>query len=175
VTVTDIAGRTPLHIAAHQDYPQRYGYDYGYSDDYYMTFRAEQTRRNALVEQLIARGAAVNARDFAGRTPLHEAAGGRGELVSVFLRHGAEVNARDKGGVTPLHRAAQYGDDATITTLLKAGAAVNAVDRHGATPMDYAVGNGMEDTVILLLEHGGYTAKRRQPDWVNEYQQAHHK
>ncbi len=53
----------------------------------------------ALVALLLDKGAAIDARDDRGRTPLMIAAGlGHDEVVDLLLRRGADRVLRDKGG-----------------------------------------------------------------------------
>jgi ankyrin repeat protein len=63
------------------------------------------------VDMLLIRGAAVNAVNTTGRSPLHRAASvPKGEgLVELLLNHGAALQARDSRGAEPLHRATQMG------------------------------------------------------------------
>lgn len=57
----------------------------------------------ALYREVLDAGAAVNARDDSGQTPLHRAmAVGKPELVKLLIERGAEVNAIDGMGRTPL-------------------------------------------------------------------------
>ena len=60
-----------------------------------------------LVEELIAKGADVNAKDKYGETPLHSALKkAQSEMVQLLIAKGADVNAKDKYGATPLFEAA---------------------------------------------------------------------
>ncbi|MCG8340563.1 MAG: ankyrin repeat domain-containing protein [Cytophagales bacterium] len=72
------------------------------------------------VDSLLAQGAAINAKDNAGFTPLHWAAKkGHQEVVTQLLEAGAEINAKDQQGWTPLHWAAQEGHQEIVLKLAK--------------------------------------------------------
>ena len=75
-----------------------------------------------VVSVLLEAGAAVNAKDEYGETPLHGAASWNEnpEVISVLLKAGADVNAKDESGETPLHVAVFTQDPEVISVLLKA-------------------------------------------------------
>ena len=131
-----------------------------------------------LVRVLLEAGAAVNARNQAGNTPLHLAVMQRHdeEMVRALLEAGANANARNRNDEMPLHEATLHGDIDLVHLLLEAGAAVNARDGAGNTALHYAlsfgnrilhmlrakgintplhlVGNGPAELVRALLEAG---------------------
>ena len=73
----------------------------------------------ALVEDLLDRGALVNAKDKSGRTPLHAAAeNGHAAVVKLLLANGADAQATDARGSTPLALASENGK-ATVVTILQ--------------------------------------------------------
>jgi uncharacterized protein len=77
------------------------------------------------VERALREGAAINARDASGITPLSDAARtGNVSLVSSLIAAGADVNTADDSGYTPLMMAATF-DHADVVRLLLA---------HGADP-----------------------------------------
>jgi ankyrin repeat protein len=131
-------------------------------------FLAIRSGKLALVQQLVAAGADVNALDAQGSTPLHRAVLTRPAeyatpLVATLLRAGADVNAmRPKGGA-PLHNLIFGADNlppealAQLATLLaQHGADVNlpaAFD--GATALDIARARGNQQAVQLLTSMGG--------------------
>jgi len=85
-----------------------------------------------LVELLLSAGAAVDARDRLGLTPLYWAAGrGRVECVQRLLDAGADPHARSASGRTALHVAS--GE--TVPLLLRAGADAGARDAEGSVPL----------------------------------------
>jgi uncharacterized protein len=122
----------------------------------------------ALVQQLIAAGANVDALDGQDSTPLHRAvlaqpADYATTLVTTLLRAGANANAMRPDGGAPLHNLIFGADNlapetlAQLATLLaQHGADVNlpaAFD--GATPLDIARAKGNQAAVQLLTSMGG--------------------
>lgn len=106
---------------------------------------------------LLDHGAAVNAADQNGDTPLYVTAlSKKGNYVAVaelLLDHGADVNAKNKDGCTALWEAA-YGEAELLAELLVAhGADVNA-KCWGKTPLQAA---GMNMVIYKMLrKHGGH-------------------
>ncbi len=116
VNAQDQEGLTALHIAAAN------------------AFDAE-------IDDLLAAGAVVDARDHKGQTPLMHAAGARwhDRQVDRLIRAGADVNATDKQGKTALmHAASQnhYGSKA-IEILLAHRADKSIRDAMGRSALDY--------------------------------------
>ncbi|KAI9432179.1 ankyrin repeat-containing domain protein [Lactarius indigo] len=67
---------------------------------------------------LLEHNAKVNARDWGGRVPLHDAANnGRLEVVRLLLKHGGNVNARGNNGSTPLDEAEMWGHTEIVELL----------------------------------------------------------
>ena len=134
------------------------------------------------VEQHLAAGTDVNAKDVDGWTPLDMANdketadplskhGGkyRGELeaeesihiaaefghleaVRQHLAAGADVNAKDDDGQTPFYIAAQSGNREVAELLIAKGADVNAKAKSGWTPLHEAAIFGRKEAVELLIE-----------------------
>jgi ankyrin repeat protein len=109
-----------------------------------------------IVELLLERGAAVNARNSSGATPLHDAAlAGRLAVIEILLRHGAEIDARDRdAGATPLHQAASWGRREAVELLIAKGAAVDLRNKAGVSPLQAAMQNGHTETADCLRSHG---------------------
>jgi uncharacterized protein len=88
------------------------------------------------IQRLSADKAALEARDNAGRTPLH---------VATFGRQHRAVQAPFGGGAR--HRA-------TLKALLDAGASTKLADRGGATPLQLAKARGYTAMVQMLTVAG---------------------
>jgi hypothetical protein len=89
--------------------------------------------QQAILTDLLARGAPTDARDVVGATALHHAAGA-GELAAVeaLLGAGAEVDVVDDQGLTPLAVAAANGRTDVVDRLRQAGADPAAAAAVGA-------------------------------------------
>jgi FOG: Ankyrin repeat len=96
----------------------------------------------------------VNARDRAGATPLHHAAGfGNLATMNLLLDKGADVNAGNKRKSTALFWA--LNDEAKVRLLIDRGANVNAKAIDGRTPVYQAASMGNAVAVLrLLIEKG---------------------
>lgn len=135
--------------------------------------RAERAQMNAEVidaielgdfdrlQQLIDRGASVNAKTRSGITALSLATI-RGEtgMARYLIVRGATLDARDKSGdqMSPgngvIHWAAIYGRAEILDLLLKRGFVPDTRDKNGTTLLMLAAENGHMETVKMLLQHG---------------------
>ena len=117
--------------------------------------------RTATVEDVtscIQAGADVNARDDAGRSPLHYAAQYSDDptIVTVLVGAMAEVDGRSDDGETPLHRAAQFnGNPGIIIALADSGADLNARRNDGKTPLHHAARHQEDPEVVRMLLQAG--------------------
>ena len=133
-----------------------------------------------IVEELIARGAGVCARNRRGAEPLHYAVdGGPGlsawnpgaqvKIITSLIRAGADPNSLDKSGVAPLHRAVRNRCAAAVKALIDGGADPRAPNKNGSTPMFLATQNtgksgsgsaeakAQQNKILHLLDEHGAT------------------
>ena len=122
---------------------------------------AASSGNKAMVEELLSKGANVNAKDADGNTALHSLSYSNIETVKLLIAKGANVNARNAYGKTPLHVAAALpwyimgnGYIQISALLIANGADVNAADEEGNTPLFSAVYLGSLASIKLLLAHG---------------------
>jgi uncharacterized protein len=106
------------------------------------------------IQDLLGKGADVNAQNKWGLTPLMAAAHG-GYIVpeKLLLEKGADVNATQHGGWTALMVAAVKGHVDVVNLLLGKGADVNAMTESRMTALMLASSNGRSQVVQLLKAH----------------------
>jgi ankyrin repeat protein len=108
-----------------------------------------------LIEELLEKGANVNAANMNGWTALMMASkNGHTEAVKLLLEKGAKVNAVEKDGRRALLFASKSGHIEVVKLLLEKGAKVNAIDHDGYTALMMASRNGHTETAKFLLEVG---------------------
>ena len=111
------------------------------------------------VENLLAKGANIEAQSLDGSSPLHLAAlGGHLKVVEFLLGKGAPALLEDNYGRHPSHCAAMNASWSLIDELTtKGGAAVDRADHKGRTILHYAAWFGQEETLGPLLSRGENT------------------
>lgn len=109
------------------------------------------------IDDLIARGAKVNARNNSRETPLIAAADSRSsDIVMALLKHGANKNARDDNGSTALMVAVsktKSGLD-VIRALLAHGADLNVGNHNGERALHLAAAYERHEAALLLIQAG---------------------
>ncbi|MBU6475417.1 MAG: ankyrin repeat domain-containing protein [Alphaproteobacteria bacterium] len=106
------------------------------------------------MQDLIKRGADINAQDNLGYTPLIIAARlGRIDCARILLGHGAEIDKADHQGHTALLWASFYGYTETATLLAGRGADPDVRGKKG-TALTCATFFGREEIVRVLLQYG---------------------
>ncbi|CAB3231872.1 unnamed protein product [Arctia plantaginis] len=112
-----------------------------------------------LLQELLASGAAVDARDGSQRSALHAAAlAERSGCLAALCASGADLNAcsdNATGGKTALHIAAERGHVENVKTLLAAGASLNVLDSSGNTALALAERNSHRHAAHALREARG--------------------
>ncbi len=126
----EVAAYTDLHAAAHAGDVQR-------------------------ITQLAA-GAALDARDSNGRTPIHVAAFARQrEAIRALAKAGANLNLLDKDRYDAVTIASVADDEKTLRTLLALGASAKQVtSRYDGTALIAAAHLGHEGVVRQLIAAG---------------------
>jgi truncated hemoglobin YjbI len=115
-----------------------------------------------LTAVLIRSGAAPDAKEAEGHTPLYRTS--TGDVARVLLAAGATVDvASGPTRGTPLHQAARRGYLTVAEALLDHGATIDARDAKRETPLRRAVNCRQIETVRLLVRHGAdpHAADRR--------------
>nr|CAI5860674.1 unnamed protein product [Callosobruchus analis] len=126
ININDSSGNTPLHVAVIKNNSE------------ILDFLLEQPNLD------------INARNFAGETPLLLAIKlARLEAASKLVCAGANVNVQNYEHVTPLHLAVTYPELAH--QLILNGAQIDARDYSGDTPLHDAVAEECLETVCMLL------------------------
>ncbi|XP_031626690.1 carboxypeptidase B-like isoform X2 [Contarinia nasturtii] len=98
---------------------------------------ASSIGNTAAVQQLIAKGAHVDAHDNLGMTALHWAAeNGHEETAKILIEVGAKINAKDFLLNTPLHIACSHDHFDVIKLLLQKGADISEVNLMNVVPLD---------------------------------------
>lgn len=131
MTCTDKWGETPARGAAYwggincmRAFVDA-GLDFSHKDAHGRTILHDAIISGAnMVEYLLGNGGrqVINARDFTGATPLHEALTnslGDERVVRLLLRHGADTEVKDNQGHTPLDYDALYGGGMFTKVLLE--------------------------------------------------------
>lgn len=108
------------------------------------------------ITTLVAKGAAVDARDSHGRTPLHVAAyGARHEAMRALVAAGANPNARENDRYDIVTIAAVANDAPTLELALALGAsAKNTTSRYDGTALIAAAHLGHAEVVRTLIRAG---------------------
>ena len=108
-----------------------------------------------IVKLLLARGADVDARDAAGRTPLRAVSpfANRVEVIKVLLEAGADPSAQDGDQEeTALHHAVWHLNYDLAELLIAHGADPAIADRDGMTPLQMAMDKNSAEMLEILAK-----------------------
>ena len=110
----------------------------------------------AAIQRLAVDKAALEARDKAGRTPLHVATFARqGLAVQALLQAGADHAALEQGRYDAVTIAAVADDEATLRVLLAGGASARlTTSRYDGTALIAAAHLGHDGVVRQLIQAG---------------------
>jgi len=117
----------------------------------------DSARRGDLqkLQEFLADGKDVNAKDFKGVTALGYAVGhDQLSAVKVLIDAKANINEVDSAGNSAVHFAAGYGRVKVLEHLLARGANASKVNQMGLTPLAAAQQNKQQQAVALLQRHG---------------------
>ena len=126
----------------------------------YITGRGQRTPLHQAVlhdqidvaQQLLARGARINAREEDGDTPLHFA--GSLGMAKLLVSKGARIDAMNDYGATPLYDAVHRGLSEVVAFLLQNGADPNVKDEVGQSVLERALVVRDEKSAISLIQSG---------------------
>lgn len=163
----NLAGKTPLHVAASQGSLRfiqmllQYGVDVNESDELGQTALVYAINGNKVeaVKYLLQESASPSQQDSYGKTPLHCAVENKNiECVKVLRSAGAKIMTKDMNGATPLTLAFQQNTDMIAAVIADEK---NIQDSDGQSPLHIAViENIAPDTFAFLLNKGFYLNKR---------------
>lgn len=107
------------------------------------------------IRALLGKGAAIDARDANGATPLLVAThSNQVDAARVLIQAGADVNAKDGIHDSPYLYAGARGHDEILKMTLAHGADLKSTNRYGGTALIPAAERGLVDTVRMLINAG---------------------
>jgi ankyrin repeat protein len=126
----------------------------GQAENTKLLFEAVRKGDTAALEDLFAKGASINAKEY-GRTLLYQAAiGWSKDTVALLLAKRANPSETNSVGDTPLHGAAYLGYRDIVDLLLTRKVDINAQNYKGLTPLHEAIAHGHTEVVELLVAKG---------------------
>jgi ankyrin repeat protein len=116
---------------------------------------ATQWRIDAVIPNIVERGANTEASNISGETPLFIAVkANAASTVRALLQAGASLTGRDSLGNTALHTAVRSNAVQSAEALLDAKINIDAYNLYGQTPLHDAVRLDAYDTQTLLVRRG---------------------
>jgi ankyrin repeat protein len=115
---------------------------------------AAQWRLDSYIPLIVQKGAATEAANATGETPLFMAVKvDSSSTVQVLINAGSSIAARDSLGSTPLHAAVRWNAPQAAGTLIAAGVDIDAHAVNGKTPLHDAIRLGINSVENLLLRN----------------------
>ncbi len=107
------------------------------------------------INQAIAKGADVNAKDKNGFTALHRAVMYNAtKAIKALVAAGVDLNVKDRNDFTALHRAVNENFKESIKILIAAKADVNVQDKIGRTALILAAKKNLQEVMKGLIAAG---------------------
>jgi uncharacterized protein len=118
---------------------------------------AQKAGHRKMVKFLLANGADVNAKNFQGRTILHNVVSSKNRSLVKFLlkQKDIKINIQDQEGNTALHRAIQERNIKMVKILLRNGVDTHIKNVDGDTPWHCAIIANSKEIAEVLLKRGG--------------------
>tara|TARA_R110002095_G_scaffold128661_1_gene111447 strand:+ start:1669 stop:2157 length:489 start_codon:yes stop_codon:yes gene_type:complete len=100
------------------------------------------------MEELLKKGADINAKNNINFTPLHMAVYNENlNMIKFLLNNGADVNSKDKSNQTPLHMAAYMNNFDIVALLLHNGANITIKNSRNKTAGDLTKKDAISDLI----------------------------
>ncbi len=108
------------------------------------------------VNLLLAHGAKLEDRDFAGNTALNWAAlRGYTQVASALIKKGANINTQNNAGASPVHYAVSTHNISMLKMMVENGADLEVeASKYKVTPMQIAIEKKDIESLNILVEKG---------------------
>lgn len=117
-------------------------------------FKAVVEGDQAEIAALLAKGADINARDKAKRTPILVAAQqNRLDIVRYLAEQGADINAQDNKSFNPFIHGCIHNQLPLVKLMVELGTDLTCLTRFGGNGLTPAAEKGYEEVVKFLLEN----------------------
>ena len=168
----DFDGHSPLTYASRKGHIKVVGLlvDAGHNINpvcgkYLPLLEAAGWGKAAMVDMLLARGAAIDMQDDDGRTALMEATDNdQDSVVKTLLANGADVNVKDREGKSVIFFV--KSDEITRLLLTHPGIQINVKDREGVSALFVAARRGIMAVVERLLGSGINVNEANNDGWT---------
>ena len=121
-----------------------------------MWLQAAHHGDTAALQEMLSRGAAIEASDSARYTALIAAvSNGQVAAAAILVDNGADIEAATYDGLTALIKAVQSENRAMVEMLISKGASVENSCNRGWTPLIHAMKENLDTDVAELLLNSG--------------------